>query len=239
MKLILTLLVRNEEDIIRENILYHLNKGVDKIIVTDNNSEDGTLDILREFEKQDAIDLILEPDDDYEQSKWVTRMAGIAMDRHRADWIIHSDADEFWWCDQASIKDVLVTVPEEYQVVEVPRYDFIPRPEEEGTLFERMVIKNMKSLNHIGKPLPPKVCHRPIPGVIVAQGNHKLLNPPGLVHFRTPLLEIMHFPMRSYRQFEAKIAFGGAALERNETLPKTWQKGWRNLYEEYKSGQLP
>ena len=45
--------------------------------------------------------------------------------------------------------------------------------------------------------------------------------------------------MRSYAQFESKIAFGGAALERNNTLPKTWQKGWRNLYEDYKSGVLP
>jgi hypothetical protein len=239
MKLIMTLLVRNEEDIVRENILYHLNRGVDKLIVTDNNSEDGTLDILYEFEKQGVIDLIHEKEDNYTQSKWVTRMAAIAMEKYNADWLIHSDADEFWWPAEGDLKDVLATVPPEFKVIVVPRNDFIPRPEPDGALFERMIIKNLKSLNHIGMPLPPKVCHRAIPGVIVAQGNHKLIHPPDLQAFNTPLLEIMHFPMRSYRQFESKIAFGGAALERNDELPKTTQRGWRNLYDDFKNGTLP
>lgn len=235
----MTLLVRNEEDIIRENILYHLNRGVDRIIVTDNNSKDGTIDILKEFEKQDVLDLVFETEDDYSQWKWVTRMAKAAIDKHQADWVINSDADEFWWPAEGDLKDVLTTVPGEYLVVKVPRNDFIPRYESEGALFERMIVKNLKSMNHIGIPLPPKVCHRAIPDVIVAQGNHKLINPPDLKPFETPLLEIMHFPMRSYTQFENKISFGGAALERNEILPKNIQKGWRNLYEDYKKGILP
>jgi len=239
MKLVLTLLVRNEEDIIRENILYHLNRGVDKIIVTDNNSEDGTLDLLNDFIKQDVLDLIIEKDDDYAQSKWVTRMAKIAIEKYQADWIIPGDADEFWWPEKDNLKDFLSEVPDNFLVVEAPRYDFIPMPEKEESLFVRMIFKNLNSLNHIGKPLPPKICHRSIPGVIIAQGNHKLIYPPDLPVFRSPQFEIMHFPMRSYAQFESKIAFGGAALERNNTLPKTWQKGWRNLYEDYKSGVLP
>jgi hypothetical protein len=239
MKLILTLLVRNEEDILRENILFHLNMGVDRIIVTDNGSIDGTIDILREFENQGILDLIFEEEDDYSQSKWVTRMAEIATHKYHADWIINSDADEFWWPAENNLKYVLSTVPDEFLVVNAPRNDFIPRPESDGPLFERMIIKNLKSLNHIGIPLPPKMCHRAIPGVIVAQGNHKLINPPDPKVFTDPIIEIMHFPMRSYTQFESKIAFGGAALERNDNLPKTTQKGWRNLYEDYKNGILP
>jgi hypothetical protein len=239
MKLIMTLLVRNEEDIIRENILFHLNNGVDKLIVTDNNSEDGTLEILFEFERQGLIDLVIEKEDDYSQWKWVTRMAVMAMERYEPDWLIHSDADEFWRAGEGNLKNVLEKVPDEFLVVSVPRFDFIPRPESEGTLFDRMIIKDLKPINHIGRPLPPKICHRPTPGVIVAQGNHKLTYPPNLQAFVTPLLEIMHFPMRSYHQFENKISFGGAALERNDTLSKSLQKGWRNLYEDYKTGKLP
>ena len=45
--------------------------------------------------------------------------------------------------------------------------------------------------------------------------------------------------MRSYSQFESKIAMGGAAYERNTELPKTMAKGWRNLYQDYKNGLLP
>jgi hypothetical protein len=238
MKLIQTLLVRDEEDIIRENIAYHLNRGVDRLIVTDNNSKDGTIDILKDYEKQGVLDIIFEEEDNYSQWKWVTRMAAIAIDKHKADWVINSDADEFWWPAEGNLKDALAAVPGEYAVLEVPRNDFVPRPESEGTMFERMIIKNLKSLNHIGKPLPPKICHRAIPGVIIAQGNHKLIYPTDLMVFRNPVLEIMHFPMRSYAQFENKIAYGGAAVERNDSLPKTMLKGWRNLYEDYRKGNL-
>ena len=40
MKLFMTLLLRDEEDIVRENLDFHLAQGVDRVIVTDNGSED-------------------------------------------------------------------------------------------------------------------------------------------------------------------------------------------------------
>lgn len=239
MKVVMTLLVRNEEDIIRENILFHHNMGVNKFIVTDNNSEDGTLDILEQFVKIGIVDLIHEPEDTYDQWRWVTRMAHKAMSEYQPDWLIHSDADEFWFPASGNLKTVLSTVPEEFLTLRVPRNDFIPRPEKGEHVLDRMIIKDLRSMNHIGKPLPPKMCHRPIPGVIVAQGNHKLKFPENLPFYETPQLEILHFPMRSYKQFEYKISLGGAALERNQKLSKSLQQGWRNLYEDYKSGKLP
>ena len=49
--IVMTLLVRNEEDIIKNNIDYHLNQGIDHIIVTNNLSTDGTRDILESYMK--------------------------------------------------------------------------------------------------------------------------------------------------------------------------------------------
>ena len=54
MKLVMTLLLRDEEDIVRENLDFHLAQGVDRVIVTDNGSEDGTVEILREYEARGA-----------------------------------------------------------------------------------------------------------------------------------------------------------------------------------------
>ena len=48
MELVMTLLVRNEVDIIQANLEYHLAQGVDFVIITDHGSEDGTSEILRE-----------------------------------------------------------------------------------------------------------------------------------------------------------------------------------------------
>lgn len=47
----MTLLVRDEQDIIRENIEFHLSQGVSFFIVTDNLSADGTAAILKEYEE--------------------------------------------------------------------------------------------------------------------------------------------------------------------------------------------
>ena len=52
MKIIMTLLVRDEEDVLRQNIDFHLSQGVDFIIATDNLSVDSTKDILKEYENR-------------------------------------------------------------------------------------------------------------------------------------------------------------------------------------------
>jgi hypothetical protein len=38
MKLVMTLLVRDEQDILADNLDFHLAQGVDEVIVTDNGS---------------------------------------------------------------------------------------------------------------------------------------------------------------------------------------------------------
>jgi hypothetical protein len=42
MKIVMTLLVRDEADIVDEHISFHLAAGVDFIVASDNGSSDGT-----------------------------------------------------------------------------------------------------------------------------------------------------------------------------------------------------
>ena len=117
MKLVMTLLVRDEADIVDEQIAFHLDAGVDFVVATDNRSQDGTTEILERYASEGDLHLIREPGEDLRQSEWVTRMARLAATEFGADWVLNTDADEFWWPQGAGLADVLAVVPERYGVV--------------------------------------------------------------------------------------------------------------------------
>ncbi len=238
MKLAMTLLVRDEEDIISDNIDYHLAQGVDFFIVTDNGSLDGTVGILGGYQRRGFLRIIHEPTDNYAQGHWVTRMARMACSEYGADWVINSDADEFWWPQAGDLKTTLAAVDSDAGYVVVPRTNFVPRVSEEGEFFERMQIRERQSLNANLRPLPPKVAHRAFADVEVAQGNHSVtaagLGPPAP---GSPI-DILHFPLRTYCHFENKISKGGAAYERNTELPPEQGETWRWLHSEHRAGRL-
>ena len=238
MKLVMTLLVRDEQDIVRENLDFHLAQGVDEVIVTDNGSEDDKLEILREYAAQGAVRLLVEPTDDYSQGRWVTRMARLAADEG-ADWVINNDADEFWWPRNGTLKSTLEGLDAEVGVVVAQRTNFVPRPDDELPFWERMTLRERVSLNPLGNPLPPKLAHRAHPQIRVVQGNHRLKGPELGAKLDDGAIEVLHFPMRSYAQFENKIVKGGRAYARNKELPEKTGRTWRRLYETWEQGGLP
>lgn len=237
MKLVMTLLLRDEEDIVRENLDFHLAQGVDRVIVTDNGSEDATVEILREYEAQGAVRLLLEPADDYSQGRWVTRMARLAAEEG-ADWVINNDADEFWWPRSGTLASTFAGLGDEVGVVVAHRTNFVPRAEDGRAFWERMTVRERASLNPLGKPLPPKVAHRAHPEIVVVQGNHRVEGAELGDRVDDGSIEILHFPMRTYAQFENKIAKGGAAYARNRELPERTGRTWRRLYERWQRGEL-
>ncbi|MEC9375404.1 MAG: glycosyltransferase family 2 protein [Pseudomonadota bacterium] len=237
MKLIMTLLVRDEEDILRANLEFHRAQGVDFFIITDNKSEDSTAEIAREYEERGLACYIFEGNDDYSQADWVTHMARVAAKEYQADWVINNDADEFWWPKQNDLKTTFINIPPPSNILVAARHDFVPLLEEQDVFYRDMVYRKKHSTNAVGKPLPSKVAHRASPEVMVAQGNHWVegVGQPITVEH---LIDIFHFPVRSYKQFTNKIVKGGQAYERNTTLDARTGNTWRTLYKEYQRNQL-
>ena len=60
MKLVQTLVVRDESDIVRAQLDYHLNAGVDLVLATDHDSQDGTREILESYKRQGVLRLFHE-----------------------------------------------------------------------------------------------------------------------------------------------------------------------------------
>src|SRR5829696_6247852 len=220
MKIVLTLLVRDEIDVISDNLKYHLAEGVDHIIVTDNGSQDGTKEILEQYQASGQITLIHEPPADFSQHRWVTRMARHAYDRFHADWVINADADELFVWPHGSLRDALERIPAKVHRLRALRTDFVPfdRPESQSALRE-MIYRKTKSLGQLGRALPPKIMHRGAADVIISQGNHRAES--GQFRGRPQVGEIavFHYPVRNYAQFESKVRNGGSGYAQNRELP--------------------
>jgi glycosyltransferase involved in cell wall biosynthesis len=218
-KLAMTLLVRDERDIVDAHLSFHLNAGVDLVIATDHCSTDGTTEILESYERDGYVHLIRRQDSRIQQSAWVTHMARQAATEHGADWVINSDADEFWWPREGSLKEVLQAVPAAYGVVRAVSRVFIPRPGA-GWFAERMTARLALSAP-INDPATPfrhvaKAAHRAHPDAVVQQGNHDVTGVPYADLSNWSPIEVLHFPLRSADQ----------AARKHET---TWTAWLHNL----------
>ena len=212
----MTLLARDEADLVDAQLAYHLNAGVDAVVATDNRSQDGTTEILERYERDGMLRLIREPGDDLRQSEWVTRMARLAAIELGADWVLNADADEFWWPQGSSLKDVLERIPERYGVVRGAWRNFVPRPAGDEFFAERMTVRLCTpAFHHHPLSTHSKSAHRAVADVRIGRGNHEAFGDRLLPLRGWYPFELLHFPVRSREQCVRKYVTQFVALERN------------------------
>jgi hypothetical protein len=224
MKVVMTLLARDEADIVAPWLDFHLNAGADFVVATDNRSQDGTTEVLERYAREGHVHLIHEPGEDLRQDQRVTRMARLAATEYAADWVINSDADEFWWPRGASLSDVLGAVPPRYGTVGAFLRVFCPRPGEEQ-FAERMTVR-FSALAPINDPASlykpiRKIIHRGHPEIRLTRGNHALIDSPFAPLRGWFPIECFHFPLRSEAQSAHKAKLQGEAFERHVARPPT------------------
>ena len=164
--IVMTLLVRDEEDIVAASLDYHLSQGVDHFIVTDHLSEDSTAEILKDYVDRRLVHDIHESSESYDQHAWVTRMARLAFTEHGADWVINSDADEFWWPAEGTLATTFAGLPSSVNVIKAQRFNFVPVEETGAKVYERMVYREKISFNQIHEPSKQRIRYEKVaPGI--------------------------------------------------------------------------
>lgn len=236
----MTVLARDEDDVIDAQIAFHLNAGVDFVVATDNLSQDRTTAILESYAREGFLHLIREDSEGLRQGEWVTRMARLATAEFGADWVINSDADEFWWPRGPSLKDVFAAVPERFGVVEAFWRNFVPRPDDGAFFAERMTarLSSQAPINDPRSVYRPviKIAHRADPNVLVGRGNHGLIGSP-LVPLRTwHPIEVLHFPLRSRAQWMRKVQLQGDAFTKH--IERVGAAYHLTAYDALQSGRL-
>jgi len=210
-------------DIIEPLLAYHLSAGVDFVIATDNGSDDGTSEVLRAYADQGFVHLIQEPGRDMRQGDWVTRMARLAASKFDADWVIHGDADEFYWPRGSSLKEVLDAIPQEFGVVRTFVRTFLLRPDGDPFFAERMTARlaTQAPINDPSSIFRPgaKVIHRGDPKILLGDGTHAVH---GSLLTLLPTwypIELLHFPFRTVAQTEKKFVNAWNVWCRNPNRP--------------------
>ena len=238
-RLIMTLLVKNEADVLERNLLFHKSMGVDGFIITDNASTDATPDIIEKYVQRGwVLHSIHEPASGYEQKRWVDRMVWLAKTRYQADWVINADADEFWFPTKGNLKTGPSVTHANVLAAEVCNVC----PEEGKPYWEwNSVIREVPSLEEYD--LSPysifsrhykKVMHRACGYLQISMGNHKVSMLPH--REQRGSLIIYHYPMRGRKHFMDKMINGGKQLETHHG--KHGGRHWRYFYELYKDGRL-
>ncbi len=240
----MTLLVKNESHLIENNLIFHKQMGVDGFIVTDNKSTDGTRQILEKYVNKGWIyEIIDEPSQDYRQSEWVDRMINVATRVYLADWVINSDADEFWHSKSHDLKKALTKT--KANVIKCYWKNMVPVTEEQTFWKNRYVVK--KILKETGEyDLSKwniydfkyhKVIHRTRGYIKIAAGNHNV-EIDNKINQKSNDVSIYHYSTQNYEQFKRKVITGGEALSRNAISKQETGSHWRYFYECYKAGKL-
>ena len=237
MKLVMTLVARDEADVMEAMLDCHLALGVDLVIATDNGSVDGTTDILRRYERQRVLRLISEPDDVFRQGRWVTWMARMAAVDYGADWVLNADADEFWWPREGDLKAALAAASPRVSALAVHRYNFVVRPEDDRPFHARMLWRRTDSMTADGLRMGAKVCHRADAKVEVAEGNHGISGLPGQT-LDDGRIEILHYPLRTYDQYDRKVCQGTTGRMRNPEVGPGISYHWKRSYQARAEGRL-
>lgn len=231
MKIVMTLMVKNEADILARNIEFHRQQGVSHFLITDHRSSDESLAIASHYEALGLADVFTETSDQFRQGEWVTRMARLASSKHKADWVINSDADEFWLPARGDLLMALSDIDPQVTSLTLPRFNVVYCHTYSDIVLEGKV-RYRSALAEL-----PKTCHRGDPAIQISEGNHLAVSGLGQVR-RHVAISILHYPVRSYEQFQRKVVEGAANLERTTDLDPMVGWHWRQAAAAHRAGQL-
>lgn len=200
MKVAGLMLVRDEADVIEETVR-HLATQVDRILVYDNRSKDGTSLILRQLTRELPVLVWPDPIVGHYQSKKITRLAHMARMRGYG-WVVPCDADELWSTPGQTVKEYLSTLSPEVSIVQAMLYDYLP-PKSGLNGWHPFTAITYRNRN---PGVLPKVAVRTHRSLVIHEGNHgasydhEVQTYGGLV--------IRHFTWRSPEQYLRKIRNG-------------------------------
>jgi hypothetical protein len=212
--------VRDDHDILRDTLQYHLENGVDCLGIIEHQPSDETLAILDEFPAGVIKSRVRVSQTGFFPQVWLNelrREMQRTLHLTTSDWFAHFDADERW----EGLTEAVEAVPDDIIVVESePVINYLPDQE------------TVDADDILGCDITPKVLVRAASGLTTMTGQHRVVRvadvtPVPEENIRVDGFRIHHYPVRNADQFVAKIsAMQGLLDDRNSTHPEGRESYW-------------
>jgi hypothetical protein len=132
MKLVQTVVVRGEADVIDANIAFHLNAGVDLMVAAVDDSDHEAAAVLESYAHEGYVRVTREGE--------LAALARQAVEEG-ADWIVPGEPREFWWPRGESLKEILAAVPKRYTAVQGLIRPFLPTEGGDAFFADRATVR--------------------------------------------------------------------------------------------------
>jgi len=222
--------VKNESDII-ESFVRHTLAYTCRLVVLDNGSTDGTLDILRALVDEGLpLDILEDPTPGQFQSRRMTRlMRDHALGRLHADWILPLDADELVATDEASL---VHDSADPARPIAIPWREYVPDPSDDPAQVNPVVRMGNRLVTGCGAQIvlvPRRLAA--LPDAELPQGHHQLNVAGRPVESGRGSAYLGHFPIRSPGQFLAKMAITRLQYQTMGNRHPDWGFHYREPFE--------
>jgi len=213
-------IVRNEADIVELSVRHHLAQGVDLLLICDDDSSDGTGNLLRQIGYSNSrVRWTANKTNGFYQADALNALVDDAR-RLGASWILAFDADEFWY-SRDGLANAVGQAPHEPLALEVEVMNFTsPRDQIRleaaaatraryrvrqpiGAASEARELVEAGSISYIEMRYPQKFIFSAKSGLAVTAGAHDVI---GEVRKRpqTSIL-CLHVPLRAKEVLRSKI----------------------------------
>ncbi len=226
----LLLATKDEAEVLRLNIAHHLSWGVDHVAVADNESSDGTQDVLREF--GEAVSTAVFHDFALRQGVRTRLLDGLRSRHGRSlTWIGVSDTDEFHWAPGTTLPDLLAEAPQDVVAVNCRQKLFLPTAvdSDHGAVYTRQHYRTT------GPDSPLHTSYREgksfyrEPWLKVISSEHLCREAP-LPHWSPAVPTVHHYMIRDEDQFVMKVRRLTSWRERKGLKSKLWYHKLRRLF---------
>lgn len=139
MKLVETVVVGDDAELLDAHLAFQLNAGVDLVLAMASSADSALTSVLDAYAGSGVV--TIRPGGLRSEAPLRAELVRRAVEEHAAEWVIESRASEFWLPRGESLKDVLLAIPLRYFVVQALRRPLVDCAGDGGSSFERLTLR--------------------------------------------------------------------------------------------------